>query len=428
MTSTAGLRVLAADLEPYTLSPQQALALYGLSIPVDLYTGSSTVTYNAEYIGNTLDVQAGTQVGTYGDSTYVSNFSIVDTQYNWLDINRVRSTPYLIYRFQPPNIPSAANFSFSIRLAQSLGITAYGIGTSVMWSYYRGAGMTADGADNPSTSSSYTLYGDSLNDVLTVGTSFRRRNLTRYYGQISTQLLPVKITDDPSGYMQPYEYICSQDACISMLGAVAFAGSTVSGGDSVTVGESIAYIKQESKLTPYDTFHYSTNSYSNSKVTASEDPDNCVYIMVQCPTLYGEYVLPDDGGEENIDLTQIEEYLAQQGEDIANISEESTVQTRQLIAILAKLEQIYQAIQASGFNPSLNPQTAQTLPALNWSEQQSAIASGTLSAQDVQDMTPAAGMLTDSLGDILDASGLTLFAVGLVSLCAAGWFLTQGRG
>ena len=427
------VRASAANLEPYTLSPQQTLALYGTSIDVDVYSGSSVVTYQASYIGSTLDIQAGTYLATYGDSMYLSRFEMVDVMYLWMTEARMKATPYLIYRFNPPNFADASNFDFSVRLVQSLGITAYGFGTTVLWSYNQSPGMVSPNADHPYYSSSYTLYGNGLQDVLTVGTSLRYRGMTDYYGSVSTQLLPVKITNDVNHTLGDYEYLCSQDACVSMLGCVAFAGSTESGSDAVTVGNSICYIKQNAKVTPYDTFDYSTNSYSNSKVNSQESPDTGMYIMVQCPTLYGEYILPDSGGDEGVDLSTIEGYLEQQSSDISNISEEATVQTRQLIAILAKLEQIYQKIPSVDLSvPALS--TAPSIPIDSDVDSRinDDLSSGAELLPDISETFDNEKMqsFSDLLTRVRGWIPVEMISIGAVTLALAfvSWLLFRGRG
>lgn len=416
MINTGGLRVSAADLEYYTLSPQQTLALYGTTLTADYYAGGTTEKVTLNYIGDTFGL---TKLNGYpsaaGAAAYTSQWYAND-QNGILNQARFGDTPYLIYRWDITEIANAANFAFSIRLVQSVDITAYGYFTSVWWSRSRDAVVPGVNASLSQYASSYTLYGDSIQTVHTHGAYMSRPNVGSEYGMMRTIVLPIPVYNTAPNRL----YYFSNDAANTFLGMTALAGATISGGDPITVGSSEINIKLERPITQAQGYNGNTGELYDFSVPA-------VYILLQCPTLYGEYVLPpEESGE--IDLSVIEGYLSDSNDSLLNISEEATVQTRQLIAILAKLEQIYQAIQASGFNPSLNPQAAQTLPALDWSAQKSAIASGTLSAQDVQEMTPAAGMLTDSLSDILDASGLTLFAVGLISLCAAGWFLTQGRG
>lgn len=416
MINTGGLRVSAADLEYYTLSPQQTLALYGTTLTADYYTGSTTEKVTLDYIGSTFDL---TKLNGYpsagGDMAYTSYWYAND-QNGILNQTRYGETPYLIYRWNIAEIVSAPNFAFSLRLQQSVDITAYGYFTSVWWSRSSNSVVPGVNAGLSQYASSYTLYGDSIETVHTHGAYMARPNIGSEYGMMRTLVLPIPVYNTAPDRL----YYFGNDPANTFLGMTALAGATISGGVPITVGSSEINIKMERPITQAQGYNMNTAEYYDFSEPA-------VYILIQCPTLYGEYVLPPEN-EGGIDLSVIEGYLSDSNDSLLNISEESTVQTRQLIAILAKLEQIYTAIQASGFNPSLNPQAAQTLPALDWTAQQSAIASGTLSQQDVESMTPAAGMITDGLDDILSASGLTLFAVGLVSLCAAGWFLTQGRG
>lgn len=419
MTVMGDFRASAADLREYTLTPAQTLALYGSEIELEIYANNATYTKNAVYVGDTAALQElnGFPTGYSGD-TYIPGGYSVDNRYNWGGVTRARMSRFLIYRvYIDPYSPPYA-MPFSVNLTNSVGIIAEGFGTQVLWSI-SGDPTLSPGYDagQVGNESSYTLYGESVGDVLTTGTILAAGDSganTGYYGGMLSQVYGCEVQEEQG------LYFFGQDACINFFGACAFAGTTQTGGQPVTVGSQQIYIKNESNVFPKTGYSVQTGNLYNKLQQQEDNSDYCTYILVQCPTLYGDYTLPD-GEPGEIDLTQIEEYLG-------NISEESTVQTRQLIAILAKLEQIYTAIQNSGFNPSLNQTAAQTLPRLDWATQQSAIASGTISAQDVADMTPAGEMLTDTLGDVLSASGLTLFAVGLVSLCAAGWFLTSGRG
>lgn len=416
MTNTGALRASAADLEYYTLSPQQALALYGLTLTADYYTGSTTEQVTLEYIGSTVDLTTLNGYPTSGGELAYTSYWYANDQNGILNQTRYGETPYLIYRWNVAEIASAPNFAFSLRILHSVDITAYGFFTSVWWSRSSNAVVPGVNAGLSQYASSYTLYGDSIETVHTHGAYMARPNIGSEYGMMRTFVFPISVYNTAPNRL----YYFGNDPANTFLGMTALAGSTQSGGDAVTVGTSDISIKLERPITQAQGYNGSTGEFYDFSEPA-------VYIMLQCPTLYGEYVLPpqNDG---NIDLSQIESYLAEQNESLANISEESTVQTRQLIAILAQLQNIYSAIQASGFNPTLNPQAAQTLPALDWSAQQTAIQEGTITPEIVEDMTPAADMVTSNMNDILGASGLTLYAYGAIALCAAGWFLTRGRG
>lgn len=426
--ASADLQVSAANLEPYTLTVAQTLALYGQSIPVEIYANNATYTKDAVYVGDTNSLtllngypQDNTQI------TYCSGNSY-DNRYQWGGTLRIQDTNFLIYRVAVDPWSPPYSESFSINLTNSIDITAGGFGSQILWSAPTAplySNVANNNAVHSYTSCNYTLYGESVQDVETVGSYLAAgtsgTNLD-YYGTM---------------YMLPYgcEIIENQgtfnfsvSACIQCYGAVAFAGSTVSGGEPVTVGSQTLFIKNEGNVMPKTAYSINTMTYYNKKQQQGDNSDYACYLFIQCPTLYGDYTLPGDDDSGDVDLSQIESYLSEQSDYLENISEESTVQTRQLIAILAKLEQIYQAMQNSGFNPQLNPTTAQTLPRLDWTAQQSAIATGTIAAGDIQSMTPAAEVLTDEMSGLLSDSGLTLFAVGLVSMCAAGWFLTRGRG
>lgn len=428
MTVSGSLRVSADALTEYTLTAEQTLALYGSEIDLEIYANNSTYHKNAVFIGTTDGLTDLNGYPSNGPSRFYAYGTFFDNTNDWLDLARMQSTNYLIYRIfidpwsQPYGMP------FSVNLTNSIDITAEGYGTSILWSVYPDPGYAPNNdSSNPYYECSYTLYGQSLQDVQGVGGILAAGDIASqnymYYASILTMPYGIEAVDSQGTYIFNYPTVTG---CNSYYGATAFAGSRVSGGSPVTIGSQTIYIKNESNI--YPKTGYSNGHYYNKLQNVGDTSDFCTYLFVQCPTLYGDYTLPGGDTPGGVDLSQIESYLDEQTEYLQNISEESTVQTRQLIAMLAKLEQIYQAIQASGFNPSLNPTVAQTLPRLDWSEQQSAIASGTISANDIENMTPAASVITDEMSDILSDSGLTLFAVGLVSICAAGWFLTRGRG
>lgn len=398
----------AAELDSYQLTVPQTLALYGDSLQAVYYNGAATEPVTFDYIGSTADLSALNGYPSGYGTTYCSGWYVAGN--NVLTQAQFSAYTYLIYKWDVTTIADATGTSFSLKLEQSIDITAYGYKTSLLFSTGSASMFAAYRYGE------YNLYGADTETLLGTATLLSRPSVSGYWGIVRTIPRPVLFVDGQSQGL----YYFSDDVATTFTGAAILVGSTEDGGDPVTVGGSYFATKDEHPAVCMQEYHY---VYPQNNVYY----DSAVYLLLQCPILYGDYILPEPETPGGVDLTQIEEYLQQQGVDIANISEESTVQTRQLIAILAKLEQIRTQMPES-FNPTLNPQAAQTLPRLDWTAQQSAIASGTLSAQDVENMTPAADMLTDGLGDILGASGLTLFAVGLVSICAAGWFLTRGRG
>lgn len=420
-TASGVLRVSADALTEYTLTAEQTLALYGSTLDLEIYANNSTYHKEATFVGTTDALTDLNGYPTNGPSMFYVFGTFYDNVNDWMNLARMQSTNYLIYRIlvspwsQPGGVP------FSINLTNSVDITAQGFGTSILWSVYPDPGYAPNNdASNPYYECSYTLYGQSLQDVQGTGGILAAGDIASqnymYYASLATQPYGIEVIDQQGLYIFNYPTITGLG---SYYGATAFAGSRVSGSQPVTIGSQAVYIKNESNI--YPKTGYSGGHYFNKLQERGDTSDFCTYLFVQCPTLYGEYTLPGGDTPGGVDLSQIEEYLD-------DLTGEAAIQTAQLADILRKLNDIYSAIQSSGFNPTLNPTAAQTLPRLNWSSQESAIATGTLSAQDVEDMTPAADMLTGALGDIADASGLTLFAFGLVSLCAAGWFLTRGRG
>lgn len=410
MTASGGLRVSvdAAELDSYQLTVPQTLALYGDTLQAVYYNGAATEPVTFDYIGSTADMSALSGYPSGYGTTYCPAWYVDGN--NVLTQAQFAAYTYLIYKWDATTIADSTGTSFSLKLVQSIDITAYGYKTSLLFS------TGSASMFQPYTYGEYTLYGTDTETTLGTATMLTRPSVSGYWGVVRTMPRPVLFVDGQSQGL----YIFTEDLCTTFAGGAVLVGDTEEGGDPVTIGSSYFATKDESSAVCMQEYHQvypQNNTYY----------DSAVYLLIQCPILYGDYILPDPETPGGVDLTQIEEYLQQQGVDIANISEESTVQTRQLIAILAKLEQIRTQMPES-FNPALNPQTAQTLPRLDWTQQQSAIASGTMAAGDIQSMTPAVGVITDEMGDLLSDSGLTLFAVGLVSMCAAGWFLTRGRG
>lgn len=417
----SAVRAAAADLQEYTLSPQQALGLYGTSIPADYYNGTGTETVQFEYIGCTSDITAlnGYPEGN-GSKTYIDRYLIND----WFGImtqTRIGETPYLIYAWETDDIQSAASFDFSLRISHSVGITAYGYYTSVFWSRSLNAVYPGVNAGLSQYKSSYTLYGNSVEDILTEGGYFARPSVNSEYGIFRTMVRPVRLYNT-----QPdRQYFFGTPVSLSFIGQAAFAGSTQDGGSAITVGASEIKMKMER---PFSV----PMGYNQNTVEYYDYAPDAVYILVQCPTLWGEFTLPpfSSGG---VDLSQIEDYLAQQSEDIANISEESTVQTRQLIAILQKLEQIYQKIPSVDLSvPALS--TAPSIPID--SELDSRISadleSGAELLPDISESFDTEKM--QSFSDLLTRARnwfpAEIITIGGLSLALAfvTWLLFRGRG
>ena len=240
-TNTGALRASAVDLQEYTLTPQQALGLYGTTIPADYYNGTGTETVEFQYIGSTSDLTVlnGYPTGN-GSQTYVNRYFFYDW-YGIMNQSRFGETPYLIYAWETDTIQTAASFDFSLRINHSVGITAYGYYTSALWSRSIGAVFPGVNAGLSQYKSSYTLYGDSLQDVLTTGAYFARPAQNSEYGIVSTMVRPVRVYNTAPDRL----YYFGDAVSLGFMGQAAFVGSRQDDGDSVTVGASEIKMKME---------------------------------------------------------------------------------------------------------------------------------------------------------------------------------------
>lgn len=322
----------AANLESYTLSPSQALALYGTTIHASYYDGVKFEKCDLNYIGNTFALTSRYGYPSDGTPTYCGAFLAQDTSTGFMNREYFENTPYLIYKWDIETIPSAANVDFSIQLNNSIQIDTFGFESSIFWSRSENSVFPGVNAGLSYYSSSYTLYGASVLDVLTIGQYLARPNVGSEYGIVRTMPEWCMFADgsDPSPAM------FTQEVCSTFLGMTAFAGSRESGNDYITVGSQTINIKLERPIGA-PSIYYPANASIFRSTPA-------VYFLIQAPKLYGDYILPSGNAGESVDLSTIEGYLSDGNDSLINISEESTVQTRQLIAILQKLEQIYQAM------------------------------------------------------------------------------------
>lgn len=141
--------------------------------------------------------------------------------------------------------------------------------------------------------------------------------------------------------------------------------------------------------------------------------DRYYILLVQCPRVTDGYIIPQPE-------TTSPDYSGQ----LSDIYEGIGANTTLLQAILAKLDLIYQQMQNSGLpSPTLTP--AQTIPH-DLQQYYSGIASGAPSASAINEYSGGAALIPFS--SILSASGLGgLFGL-LVGIACAGWVLTRGRG
>lgn len=351
----SAVRASATELESITLSPQQALALYGTTITANYWNGYNYEDVVLQYVGDTTNLVSLNGYPTdAGDVSYVQFWGMRDP-YGYMTKEKFESTPFLIYRWDVNSIANAPNVDFSLRFQHSVDITTYGFQTSVFWSRTTQSVYPGVNGALGYYASSYTLYG--LSDIDIVGTSYylERPNLTQEYGVMRTQVCPCLVGGSQIA-PDEYLYYFGDSTSATYLGVGAFAGSHETGSTAVTIGSSEIRIKMERPITQATFYNLDTGEFSSYTTPA-------VYILLQCPTLYGDYILPPNDNTPDYEriLDNITGILNDNNGFLGNISEESTVQTRQLIAILQKLEQIYQKIPSVDLSvPTLS--TAPNIP------------------------------------------------------------------
>lgn len=405
MTASGGLLV-SADLTGVSLTAEQTLALYGTDIPVSLYGGTSTYTGHLVYSGRTTaDIKSLTGMTT-GDVTagYVL-FRDYDAGY-FVPPAAVLSTNFLIYEMQlDANIPAVGSYDYQLQIDYPLQIETAALQHAFFWTCENG--ISSHSRMYGDYVSSYTVYGSDTTDVLgsfnalgNVNSDVRVR-----YGYFSTYPRPVATSDDGV-------YYDNIAAATIFAGATCNVGSVSDDAANITVSREIVQIKGLAKRNVPIYLDLSTGEYTYS-------PNERVYVLVGCPVLYGDYQLPDTGSN-GVDLSRIEDYLN-------DMNIESNVHTSQLIAILAKLEQIYQAMQQQGgYNPVLT--TASGLTQYDYSAQFSQVDGAAPTESDVNNMTPAISGMQSVYTEVVSAGGVAVYFWGLVSIAAAGWFIMRGRG
>ena len=190
----SAVRAAATELESITLSPQQALALYGTEITADYYNGSEVEQVTLSYIGNTVDLV--TLNGYPSDAGQVSYCQawLCNDSLGYVNREKFENTPYLIYKWDVSTIASAPNFDFSIRFQHSIDITTYGFQTSVFWSRSTNSVYPGVNASLPYYSSSYTLYGLSNLEIVSRSSFLNRPGVGSEYGIMRTQVLPCRVS------------------------------------------------------------------------------------------------------------------------------------------------------------------------------------------------------------------------------------------
>lgn len=371
----------SADTIGVSLNAVESIALYGTSIPGQWFNGASADTCTFTYVGNTFDVKSVFESPTGGNSeiyppmanlpfpsgrgTMYWDSNAYDDQNTpqYFTNTLAQSTNYLIYEWETPvdSLPAPGNsFDFQLQLDFPIGVDCQAFGTSVFWTSSEGARR-----DVNSTRSTMTLFGagGSTDDIIKQVIGIRPGN-SDYANYYSRPRIGVYL-----GSVLNYEGETVNDRLFERyspycIGCAARAGDINDDTSTVSIRGQLLNIKKVTtgvypQMVDVSTGVYS--DYTNSKV----------YLLIQCPIIYGEYeIIPPDSGEVdwngvadnvgNIVYTsdQIRQILLRMESVQQDIKTAETVHTSQLIDILSRLNAIYNELDFSV--PEL--EYAQTLP------------------------------------------------------------------
>lgn len=442
----------AASAEVYgtNLNADESLALFGTSIPALYYTGSGVGTATFEYIGNTfsvkqdvLDLQnAGSLTPTYpainvgtsrGTLLYNDGGFFDDQNDGFYNADVVRATNFLIYRWESGAgvPPSAGNFDFQIQLDTSIGIDAQALAFGVAWSCPEALNSRVASA----TRSDLTLYNASgypageIKDVIAARPG--RSGWANYYWYGFWGVQMGSLTSGSTGIASPTLFSAGQPSCCACF---IRAGSLDDGADSINFSGFRANLKNVSaKLLP------TAGTVTDGTLVYDDYAPWGVYLLIQCPIVYGDYVLPtpdDDIGlgdiNDNIsnlvvstdELRQILLRMESVQSDMLTVER---VHTAQFIDIIDKLNDIYNRMAENGeISPELVD--AQPLTRYNSDSYFSAIQSGKPSGDAIASFAAPIGAVGGVFSNLVSRAGVGAMAGVCVSLLVCQWVLKRGRG
>lgn len=447
--SDLGVRASAASVVPVALTASQTLALYGSSIAAQYYNGSSIAVAEFNYVGSTFALSDAVQqqektifYSSSNDENPVENVSYGTSGfYSPNVLSAVQGLEYLIYKFDVANLPSAGTFDFQIRLEQSLNITCGGFATSIWWSN-SDVGFVSRLGNN---SSSFSVYGYDVTNLLGSFTGLPSyRYFDSFYGKLKFPVLESTMNMTVNGVTESFGHYQDSNTSIRMYTASAVAGNRIDDSTSpISIGGILCNIRGASVVTVPQV----VNSV-NGSVTYTDFTAPAVYLLIQCPLLYGDFVLPaPDQPDSPVDLTNIEGSLSAiqlSNDDIlailrllqsdtAHISDNSFVHTNQLIDVISKLNQIAASMpDLSSFDVPTVTDAPQIAIDSNVDRRISSdLASGVEHYPDITEFdTDKLSSFGDFLGRIRAWFPVELVSLGAltIALSFVTWFLFRGRG
>lgn len=357
---------VSADLYGVALNANESLALYGSSLSAAYFNGSSVEVAEFSYIGNTFAVRdMYREAGIISSGTSTVQTGGFSFEGDFLSFNIVANTNYLIYRWLPDvsSFPAPSSGGFRLRFEFPIDIECSAFQSSILCSDIFGTIYRNEtGGLNNTTNNYYKLF-DSDGEELS-SHSFTPDSNARYFNTISILPFPIYASENGNAHLF-LPSVANNQADLPWFNGIGVRGGAIIDDAPSIIVHSATY--QLSRLSP---FQYSTDwIYSNGVAAPDTYNDYAVYILIQCPIIYGDYVLPEPEDNTSLgDLNSNLNSLILSTDELRKIllRIESTqndiltverVHTSQFINIIDLLNDIYDRMEASGeiTIPTLNP-------------------------------------------------------------------------
>lgn len=445
MTLTGALSA-SAEVYPVALSSAETIALYGSSIPALYYTGAGVASTMFELVGTTNQVSndwraAGSHLGGNSspeqlinrgdwstDSTifWGSTFGADGFSPQYVTNANIRNTDFLIYRAYIDTLPASGSFDFQIRLEMALDIQCQGFASLVAWSSNEGGSRLGN------TQSTGKLIA-SDDSTLSLSHSLGTPDFANYYARPSFFVNMGVVYDSPlPDEENVFLWEVQPHFCLMpYVSYPVYPNGIDSDAQTISIASQELLINKAT-ATPYAT------SWDATTGVYSDYTNNCVYLLVQCPLIYGDYVppTPEYNTDENISninnntnqivLTteQLRQILLRIETNSADILTVERVHTSQFIDIIDKLNDIYNNMQGS-LNPSLAP--AESLTRRDYGGFANIIGQ---TRPDASQLAPFAGAIAGigaCFAKTVEVAGLSTLAGVCMSLLVCQWVLKRGR-
>lgn len=444
-----GVLSVSAEVYPVALSSTETIALYGSSIPALYYTGAGVASATFELVGTTNQIandwrSAGSHMGGNSspeqlvnpgewstDSTifYGSTFGADGFSPQYVTNSNIRNADFLIYRAYIDSLPASGSFDFQIKLDFALDIQCQGFASLVAWSSNEGASRLGN------TQSTGTLLS-SEGDTLSLSHSLGTVDLQNYYSRPAFFVNLGTVYDSPlPDETSAFLWEVQPRFCLMPYVSYPVYPEGVEGD-----AQTISIASQELLINKVTATPYAL-SYDAATGVYGDYTANCVYLLVQCPLVYGDYIPPEPeyNTDENINninnntnqivLTteQLRQILLRIETNSADILTVERVHTSQFIDIIDKLNDIYNNMQGS-LNPALTPAQGLTPHDAERETLKGIIGNTAPTASQLQPFAGAIAIVGGVFGNLVSATGLATTAGICVTLLVFQWVLKRGRG